>query len=125
MTRKTNALNWCKVAIRAEDGEGEARILQNDFETLFVINGSPQGAALFVIPDSKSRDRVFYFSPKAVAIARGLVQHFLGEPCPPPDATADSSLVLLVGHAHERELLLKGVRGLKLREKVDRVLGQD
>ena len=61
--------------------------LQNDFETLCATNGTPNGAALITSPVSASDGDSFYFSPGAVAIARGLIQHFSGEPCLVPVAS--------------------------------------
>ncbi len=40
----------------------KAKILQNDFETLFEINGAPSGAALFSSSDEVGHE-VLYFSP--------------------------------------------------------------
>jgi hypothetical protein len=68
-----------------------------------------------------------YFSPGAVAIARGLILHFSGEPCPPPVAEGDIP-VLLVGHRDERDLLLRSAENsLKsgVRRKLDRILGRE
>jgi hypothetical protein len=52
-------------------------------------------AALFTITSPEHSS--FYFSPGAVTIARGLIQHFGGVPSAPP-SEQEHSLVLLVGH---------------------------
>ena len=100
MSRETSTAQWYKVTIPSSKSgsEPKARILQNDFETLFTINGAPKGAALFRIQDEKLENHFFYFSPGAVAIAHGLIRHFSGAPCPAPVIGAHSP-VLLVGHA--------------------------
>ena len=48
----------------------------------------------------------FYFSPGAVAIAGGLIQHFGGLSSPPPFENEHTPL-LLVGHADALEMLSK------------------
>ena len=105
MTPPNSASQWYRVIIRAADCGTKAAILQNDFETLYTINGAPNGAAMFSTGDEKSDASTFYFSPGAVAIARGLIQHFSGEPCSVP--SDGDSPILLVGRAGEREALLR------------------
>jgi hypothetical protein len=102
----TNTAQWYKVSLPAAECGTQAQILQNDFETLFTINGSPNGAALFTNRDADSENHSFYFSSGAVAIASGLIRHFSGQPCAPPVADGENPK-LLVGRTNERDLLLK------------------
>lgn len=93
--------------IPTADRDTQGKSLQNDFETLFEINDTPNGAALFTLRGEE--EHVFYFSPGAVAIARGLIQHFSGKPCPAPVMEGNNP-VLLVGHRDEREILLRSAK---------------
>jgi hypothetical protein len=102
MNQATNAPQWYQVTIPAAECGIKAKRLQNDFEILFTINDTPNGAALFTRHDENAENQHFYFSPGAVAIARGLIQYFSGKPCGTPLANA----TLLVGHAGERDVLL-------------------
>jgi hypothetical protein len=81
MSSASSTEQWYKVTIPAAERNTRGKILQNDFDTLFAINGRPKDAALFRYPEGVSDTHSFYFSPGAVAIARGLIQHFSGEPC--------------------------------------------
>lgn len=125
MTPPNSALKWYRVIIPAAEYGTKAAILQNDFETLYTINGTPNGAAMFSMQGEKSETSPFYFSPGAVAIARGLIQHFSGEPCEAP-SNADSP-TLLVGRAGEREALLRSGDSPKSisKRKLDQILGRD
>src|SRR6266568_499255 len=105
MTPTNSASQWYRVIIPTAEFGTKAAILQNDFETLYTINGTPNGAAMFGTQDEKSEASTFYFSPGAVAIARGLIQHFSGEPCSVPSDV--DRPILMVGRAGEREVLLK------------------
>lgn len=122
MTPPNSASQWYRVIIRAAECGTKAAILQNDFETLYTINGAPNGAAMFSSEEQVSGNSLFYFSPGAVAIARGLIQHFSGEPCSVP-SHADRP-ILLVGRAGEREVLLKSTDSQKpkSRGKLDQIL---
>lgn len=124
MTPPISASQWYRVTVPAAECSTKAAILQNDFETLYTINGAPNGAALFTGRDEKSENSIFYFSPGAVAIARGLIQHFSGEPCSVP-SDADSP-ILLVGRTGEREVLLKSTDSpkSKSKRKLDQILGR-
>lgn len=106
---QTITLPWYKVRLPATEHGPQAKILENDFETLFNINSTPNGAALFSSHDEEGQEHVFYFSPGAVAIARGLIKHFAGEPCEVPVADADNPK-LLVGRPDERDVLLRAPR---------------
>jgi hypothetical protein len=126
MSRAINTPQWYRVTVPAAQCGTQAQILQNDFETLFTINGAPNGAALFTSHDAQCQNQFFYFSPGAVAIARGLIQHFAGQPCPPPVSDSEN-LKLLVGRTAERDVLLKSDDALKPRakRKLDRILGRE
>lgn len=115
---------WYKVTIPAASCGTKAVILQNDFETLFTINGTPNGAAMF--RSHGDQNDLFYFSPGAVAIALGLIQHFSGQPCPPPVGDGESPK-LLVGHPDERDILLKSEPSPKpgVRRKLNKILGRE
>jgi hypothetical protein len=119
---------WYRVIVPAAERNTRAKTIQDDFQTLYSINGTPNGAALFTCPATASGCDSLYFSPGAVAIARGLILHFSGEPCPPPVAEGDNP-VLLVGHRDdERDLLLRSAENsLKsgVRRKLDRILGRE
>jgi hypothetical protein len=115
MTRATSTRQWYKVTLPAADCGTKARILQNDFETLCNINGTPNGAALFSRHHERD-NQVFYFSPGGAAIAQGLIQHFSGEPCEAPVAGAESPQ-LVVGRPGERDLLLKSAESPRSRRK--------
>jgi hypothetical protein len=125
MSRETSTAQWYKVTIPSSKSgsEPKARILQNDFETLFTINGAPKGAGLFRIQDEKLENHFFYFSPGAVAIAHGLIRHFSGAPCPAPVIDAHGP-VLLVGHADALEMLSKSADNPKprLKRKIVQIL---
>jgi hypothetical protein len=125
MTLRNSASQWYRVSIAAVECGTKAAILQNDFETLYTINGAPNGAAMFGTQDEKAGASIFYFSPGAVAIAHGLIQHFSGEPCEAP-SSADN-LTLLIGHAGEREVLLRSTDRpkSKSKRKLDRILGRE
>jgi hypothetical protein len=126
MSAPTNTSQWYRVTLPAAECGTKAAILQNDFETLYKLNGAPNGAALFTSREEESKTSHFYFSPGAVAIARGLIQHFSGEACSPPMADADIPK-LLVGRNDERDILLSSgapkKRGAK--GKLDRFLGRE
>ena len=125
MNPATSTAQWYKVSIPAAERSTQGKTLQNDFETLFAINRAPNGAALFT--SRGEEEHVFYFSPGAVAIARGLIQHFSGGPCPAPVMEGNNP-VLLVGHRGARDILLKSAKNtLKpgLRRKLDQMLGRD
>jgi hypothetical protein len=126
MSRAISTPQWYKVTLPAAECGTQAQILQNDFETLFTINGSPNGAALFTNHDEKDENQLFYFSPAAVPIARGLIQHFAGQPCPPPLADAENPK-LLVGRTDERDVLLKrdDARKPRAKRKLDRIIGRE
>jgi hypothetical protein len=109
MNPAISTAQWYKVIVPVAERNGRGKTIQNDFETLYSINGTPNGAALFTCPAKESDSDCFYFSPGAVAIARGLIKHFSGEPCPPPVAEGNNP-VLLVGHCDERDILLKECR---------------
>jgi hypothetical protein len=121
MTREPITAQWFKVTLPATECGIGGRALQNDFETLFTINDTPKDAALFGSKDVEHC--FFYFSPGAVAIARGLIQHFGGVPSPPPFEDKYTPL-LLVGHADALEMLWKETESLKPRPKrvIDRIL---
>jgi hypothetical protein len=106
MSQASSTSEWYRVTIPVAECETKAQILQNDFETLFTINDTPNGAALFTSRDENAENQHFYFSPGAVVIALGLIQHFSGQHCEAPVAQAQS-LKLLVGRAEERDVLLK------------------
>jgi hypothetical protein len=121
MTQRTITPQWFKVTLPAGECDTRGRALQNDFETLFTINDTPKNAALF---GSKDVEHCFFhFSPGAVAIARGLIQHFGGVPSPPPFEDERTPL-LLVGHADALEMLSKETKRPKPRPKrvIDRIL---
>jgi hypothetical protein len=125
MTPLNSTSRWYRVSIAAAECGTKAAILQNDFETLYSINGAPNGAALFRSEKQESENSIFYFSPGAVAIARGLIQHFSGEPCEAP-SNADNP-TLLVGHTGEREVLIKSTDSpkSKSKRKLDQILGRE
>lgn len=124
MKREISTPQWYSVTIPAAECGTRAAILKNDFETLYTINGTPNGAALFTSHGNESE--LFYFSPGAVAIAGGLIQHFSGQPCSAPVEDAGKPL-LLVGHADERDILLRSAENPKprLRRKIDQILGRE
>jgi hypothetical protein len=95
---------WFRVSLPAAEYQTKGKILQNDFESLFELNGAPNDAALFAAKDFDHY--FFYFSPGAVAIARGLIQHFGGVPFLPPSEDKYTPF-LLVGHADAAKLLSK------------------
>jgi hypothetical protein len=127
MNETISTVQWYKVMVPAAERNSRGKTIQNDFETLYSINGTPNGAALFSCPATAPDSDCFYFSPGAVAIARGLIQHFSGEPCPPPLAEGDNP-VLLVGHREERDLLLRSAKNSPksgVRRKLDQILGRE
>jgi hypothetical protein len=115
MGQTSSTSQWYQVTIPAAECGTRAKLLQNDFETLFTINDTPNGAALFTSRDENAENQHFYFSPGAVAIARGLIQHFSGKPYGTPVANA----TLLVGHAGERDVLSSDTRP---KSTLDRIL---
>lgn len=121
MTRGTITPQWFKVTLSAGECGTGGRALQNDFETLFTINGAPKEAALFGSKDVEHC--FFYFSPGAVAIGRGLIQHFGGIPCPSLTEVEHTPL-LLVGHADALEMVSKETDVLRLRQGCDLVSEQ-
>jgi hypothetical protein len=74
--------------------------LQKAFETLFLANQWPSGAAMFASVDTLAHQ--FYFSPGAVEIARDLLDGYAGKECAQPQV---SDLVLLVGNREWREVI--------------------
>jgi hypothetical protein len=76
MGRESDRDQWFKVTLPPAERGTKAAILQNDFETLYTINATPKDAALFATRGSEHSS--FYFSPGAVAIARGLLGQILG-----------------------------------------------
>jgi hypothetical protein len=124
MRREKNTSEWLKVTLSASECATKGRILQNDFENLFNINGAPKGVALFA--SKNFEQQFFYFSPGAVAIARGLIQHFGGTPSLPP--TEDEyAPFLLVGHPDAAKLLSERTDTTKSRPKriLDKFLRRD
>jgi hypothetical protein len=121
MSKEPSATQWFKVTLPAAECGTGGKALQNDFETLFTINGAPKDAALFGSKDVEHC--FFYFSPAAVKIAGGLIQHFGGLPSPPPFEDERTPL-LLVGQADALELLLKDAETPKARPKriIDHIL---
>jgi len=88
--------SWYKVTLSDADIAASRHAeLQNTFEVIFMANGGPKGAAMFVDLDS-TQGHDFYFPPSAAKIARVLIQSFAGIQCPPPSL---SSVGLLVGNA--------------------------
>jgi hypothetical protein len=124
MGREVPASQWFKVTLPGAECTTKGKILQNDFETLYTINATPKDAALFGSKDVEHC--FFYFSPGAVAIASGLIQHFGGVPFPAP-AEDEHSPLLLVGHADALEMLSKSPKNLKSRPKrvLDQILGRN
>jgi hypothetical protein len=98
---------WYKVTMRAADCgmHGKAKTMQDAFEALFEINGTPNGAALFSSHDEHFEQYYFYFSPGAAEIARSLVDAYSGVPCAAP-IRDEHTPVLLVGHFNAGEVLL-------------------
>lgn len=118
MSPGTSSTDWYKVTFAADECGTKAAILRNDFETLFTINGSPNGAALF---SAISREhQLFYFAPGAVALARGLIERFDGVPSPAPDEHEDT-LVLLIGQPTSINVVWK--RGKRL-SYLDQIVGR-
>ena len=70
------------------------------------MNGAPKNAALF--GGKKVRHCFYYFSPGAVAIAHGLIQHFRGVPSLAP-SEEECTALLLVGHPDPLQMLSKSV----------------
>jgi len=67
--------------------------LQDAFEALYRIAGSPKDAAMF---ESKDPKCVYYFSPVAAIIAAGLISDYSGVEC---SAQREFEVTGLVGHA--------------------------
>jgi hypothetical protein len=67
-----------KITLPTAECDVIGRVLQNDFEALFTINGAPRDAVLFGSKDVEHC--FFYLSPGVVTIARGLIQRFGGLP---------------------------------------------
>ena len=106
---------WYRVRVPAAECGTGGRALQNDFERLFTKNGAPKNAALFGSKEVEHHS--YYFSPGAVAIAGGLIQHFGGVPSPPPNEDECTPL-LLVGHAGSLKMLSKDAESDKTRPQV-------
>jgi hypothetical protein len=123
MTQRTITPQWFKVTLPAGECDTGGRAIRNDFETLFTINDTPKNAALFGSKDVEHY--CFYFSPGAVAIAGGLIQHFGGVPS--HRLRTNTHLWLLVGHADALEMLSKETKRPKPRPKrvIDRILRRD
>ena len=56
--------------------------MQDAFDALFRMNGSPQNAALFVSRDDRFENYFFYFSPGAAKIARWLIEGYSASGAP-------------------------------------------
>jgi len=88
--------SWYKVTLSDADIAASRHAeLQNTFKVIFMANGRPKGAAMFVDLDS-IQGHHFYFPPGAAKIARVIIQSFAGIQCPAPSL---SSVGLLVGNA--------------------------
>lgn len=61
MTPPNSASPWYRVSILSGESGTKAAILQNDFETLYTINGTPNGAAMFAMQNEKSGTSPFLF----------------------------------------------------------------
>ena len=83
---------WQQVTLSDDDIKHEKhRAMQDAFTKLFVAAGRPIDAGLF---EDKETD-VYYFSPKAVEIAKKLIARFGGRACQAP---LSSTVDTLVGH---------------------------
>jgi hypothetical protein len=80
--------------------------MQDAFDALFRMNGSPQNAALFVSRDDRFENYFFYFSPGAAEIARSMIEAYSGEWCPCP-VREEHRPVILVGHPDALETVLR------------------
>ncbi|HEY3770137.1 MAG TPA: hypothetical protein VGN44_15800 [Candidatus Angelobacter sp.] len=60
-------------------------IVQNAFESVWLQNGGPVGAALFCKRNMRERTNEFYLTPEAANLDPILIARFGGIPCDPPD----------------------------------------
>ena len=70
--------------------------LQEEFQTLFMMNLGPKDAAMFTTYTDHRAPYVYFFSPGAARLAKLLIDRYRGVECPAPKA---SELSLLVGNA--------------------------
>ena len=77
---------WYRVELSPEEcvKNGKADQLQRAFDVMFVSMRQPVGAALFEWFDERLETNVFYFSPEAAILLRGLIGQFGGVECAPP-----------------------------------------
>jgi hypothetical protein len=97
--------NWYKVTMPAEDWEPgkKGQRLINDFGQSLIAHGGPVDAAMF---SQKSVDRAevyFYFSPRAIAIAKPVIEVHSPVSCPAP---ARGTVFLAAGDVRAVEILL-------------------
>ena len=85
---------WYKVTLSQEDiATGKHMVLQNAFQTMFMLNQAPKDAAMFTHKETRAPYH-YFFSPGAVRISSSLMDRYSGKECAAPQA---SELSLVVG----------------------------
>jgi hypothetical protein len=88
-------MEWYKIVMtESETATGKHTHLQEKFNSLYVTAIGPKGAVMVAKDDINTGDWVVFFSPKAVDIAKPLIDEYLAEPCDRPER---KGLALLVG----------------------------
>jgi hypothetical protein len=94
---------WFKIGLSREQvAAWHVSRLVDAFGALFVVAGSPSGAALFGIPRDDGGENL-YFTPSASALASELLKANGAQPSDPP--IDDGAGSLLVGHSADVRLL--------------------
>jgi hypothetical protein len=90
---QSRVMPWHSVTLPSEAvARGELLALQEAFQAIFMANRAPKGAGMFTRDDLSSY--VFYFSPVASEMAKGLIERYKGTECFAPRLSDVSILVV-------------------------------
>ena len=97
-------MSWYKISLDKVDLiDDKISIIRNLYETIWLANGAPKEAPLFVLKPLIGSQSIF-FSPGAVKIGKILIKKYEGTQCNKP---YKQDVVLLIGHDSDSKLLEK------------------
>ncbi|MFB7144994.1 hypothetical protein ACWGMK_06090 [Agrobacterium deltaense] len=95
---------WKKLTLPRDGNEhNEWKIIQDAFETAFIIHRAPPKAAMFTDRDSNPGAISFYYSPEAFPLVSGFLSDYSVSNCETP---SEETVTLLVGHDSARNTAL-------------------
>jgi hypothetical protein len=90
---------WYEIVLSIDEVDaGHGERLMNELDALFLVNGDPSGAAVFI--NLQHRDgglSHYYFNPEASALCAGLLAAWSAKQCPDPGR--DVALLIGAGEA--------------------------